>query len=66
MGSRVTKNVLQKEAEWHVLDPNGDGAEPRIDLEFSAPGLEPGLPWRWFQQLVLTWSLSSPSKKQHI
>ena len=47
MGSRVTKNVLQKEAEWHVLDPNGDGAEPRIDLEFSAPGLEPGLPWRW-------------------
>ena len=40
MGSRVTKNALQKEVEWHVLDPNGDGAEPRIELEFSAPDLD--------------------------
>lgn len=52
----------QGEAEWRVPDPMGTWAEPRTDLEFSALHLEVGLQWSWFQQLVLTWSLSSASK----
>ena len=52
----------QREAEWHVPDQMGTRAEPRTDLEFSALHLEVSLQWSWFQQLVLTWSLSSASK----